>query len=238
MLKDGDYMASRVMHLAIANEIMKQVQINDIDRFRLGIILPDAYKHNIQSATDSHLKYTTENGTKKTYKLAWFRKTYGERMKTDELYLGYYLHLIQDTIFRYFVYSLHNWDPYPKGNIERLHNDYKLLNNYVVNEYNISNSLVIPQDINEELIFDIYPFDTKQLSADFKKDFEPYSDGEAFFFTQKMADEYIKMATEKCLEEIKALENGTLTMNELEWAWDKNPPKQSAFQKLMSKFKK
>ena len=231
----GDYMASRVMHLAIANEIMKQVQINDIDRFRLGIILPDAYKHNIQSATDSHLKYTTENGTKKTYKLAWFRKTYDERMKTDELYLGYYLHLIQDTIFRYFVYSLHNWDPYPKGNIERLHNDYKLLNNYVVSEYNISNSLVIPQDINEEPIFEIYPFDTKQLSADFKTDFEPYSDGEAFFFTQKMADEYIKMATEKCLEEIKALENGTLTMNELEWAWDKNPPKQSVFQRLKRK---
>ena len=34
-------MASRVMHLAIAKEIMKQVQINDIDRFRLGVVLPD-----------------------------------------------------------------------------------------------------------------------------------------------------------------------------------------------------
>ena len=74
-------MASRVMHLAIANEIMKQVHIEDVERFRLGIILPDAYKHNIQSATDSHLKYTTEDGTKKTYKLAWFRETYGEKMK-------------------------------------------------------------------------------------------------------------------------------------------------------------
>ncbi len=229
-------MASRVMHLAIANEIMKQVKINDIDRFRLGVVLPDAYKHNIQSATDSHLKYTTEDGTKKTYKLAWYRETYGELMKTDELYLGYYLHLIQDTIFRYFVYSLHNWDPYPKGNIERLHNDYKLLNNYVVNEYNISKSLVIPENITDEPIFEIYPFDVEQFSADFKTDFEPYSDGEAFFFTQKMADEYIKMAKEKCLEEIKALKSGTSTINELEWAWDKKPPKQSVFKKLKNNF--
>ena len=121
------------------------------------------------------------------------------------------------------------------GPIERLHNDYKLLNNYVVNEYNISDSLVIPDGINEEPIFDIYPFDIVQLSADFKTDFEPYSDGEAFFFTQKMADEYIKMATGKCLEEIKALENGSFTIDEMEWAWDKNPPKQSMFQRLRNK---
>ena len=231
-------MASRVMHLAIANEIMKQVDIENVERFRLGVVLPDAYKHNIQSATDSHLKYTTEDGTKKTYKLAWFRATYGELMETDELYLGYYLHLIQDTIFRYFVYSLHNWDPYPKGNIERLHNDYKLLNNYVVERYKINPSLVIPEDINKEPIFNIYPFDVAQLSTDFKTDFEPYNNGEAFFFTQKMADEYIKTATEKCLEEIKALENGTSIINELEWAWDKNPPKQSAFQRLKNKLVK
>ena len=58
-------MASRVMHLAISNEIMKHVQINDIDRFRLGVVLPDAYKHNIQSATDSHLKYTTRTALKR-----------------------------------------------------------------------------------------------------------------------------------------------------------------------------
>lgn len=231
-------MASRVMHLAIANEIMKQVNIENVERFRLGVVLPDAYKHNIQSATDSHLKYTTEDGTKKTYKLSWFRDTFGERMKTDELYLGYYLHLIQDTVFRYFVYSLHNWDPYPKGNIEHLHNDYKLLNNYVVDRYKINPSLVIPENVNEEPIFDIYPFDTRQLSVDFKMDFEPYNNGEAFFFTRKMADEYIKMATEKCLEEIKALESGATTIDELEWAWDKNPPKQNAFQRLKNKLTK
>ena len=94
---------------------------------------------------------------------------------------------------------------------------------------------MIPEDINEEPIFEIYPFDTEQLSADFKTDFEPYNNGEAFFFTQKMADEYIKLATKKCLEEIKALETGSFTIDEMEWAWDKNPPKQSVFQRLKNK---
>lgn len=217
-------MASRVMHLAIAAEIMKHVPIKDINRFRLGVILPDAYNRNVQTANNSHLKYTTANGTKKTYKLDWFRKTYSEQLKNDDLYLGYYLHLIQDTIFRYFVYSLHNWDPYPKGNTERLHNDYRLLNNYVIDKYKLPDSLIIPGRINEESIFDIYPFGIEQLSVDFKTDFEPYSNGTAFFFTEEMTDEFIKMATEKCVKEIMALHNGESIFDELEWAWDNNPP--------------
>lgn len=213
-------MASRVMHLAIAEEIMKQVSINDVNRFRLGIILPDAYNRNIQTANNSHLKYTTANGTKKTYKLDWFRKTYAQQLKTDDLYLGYYLHLIQDTIFRYFVYSLHNWNPYPKGNTERLHNDYKLLNNYVIDRYKLPDNLIIPDRIKEEPIFDIYPFDTEQLSIDFKSDFISYNNGYAFFFTEEMTDEFIKMASEKCIEEIMALNNGKSVIDESEWAWD------------------
>lgn len=219
-------MASRVMHLAIAAEIIKQVPIKDVNRFRLGIILPDAYNHNVQTANNSHLKYTTANGTKKTYKLDWFRKTYAEQLKKDDLYLGYYLHLIQDTIFRYFMYSLYKWDPYPKGNTERLHNDYRLLNNYVIDRYKLPDSLVIPDRIQKEPIFDIYPFDTEQLSTDFKTDFESYNNGYAFFFTKEMTDEFIKMATEKCIAEIKAINNGKSVINELKWAWDNNPPTQ------------
>lgn len=218
-------MASRVMHLAIANEIINQIHLEDTNRFRLGIILPDAYNRNVQSATNSHLKYTTDCGTKKTYKLAWFRKTYAEQLKNDDLYLGYYLHLIQDTIFRYFVYSLHSWNPYPKGNTERLHNDYKLLNNYVIDRYNLPTILTIPDKIKEEPIFHIYPFDLEQLLSDFKTDFEPYNNGEAFFFTKEMTDGFIKMATEKCVAEINAINNDKSTIDELEWAWDNNPPK-------------
>ena len=218
-------MASRVMHLAIAGEILKTVPIGDIERFRLGIVLPDAYKHNIQSATDSHLKYTIADGTKKTYNLAWFRKTYAEQLKNDSLYLGYYLHLIQDIVFRYFVYSLHNWDPQPQGNIARLHNDYKLLNRYVIGKYSLSDTLLVPDTISQEPIFDIYPFDTAQLCADFRSDFEEYANGAAFFFTQEMADAFITTATEKCLSEIRALQRGQSVIDETEWAWDRNPPK-------------
>ncbi len=37
-------------------------------------------------------------------------KNTGEQMKTDELYLGYYLHLIQDIFYRRYVYSEHHFN--------------------------------------------------------------------------------------------------------------------------------
>ncbi len=210
------------MHLAIANEICKHVQINDIDRFMLGVIMPDAYNRNAANSSNSHLKYTTADGKKKTYKLSWFRKAYANQINTDGLYLGYYLHLIQDIVFRYFVYSLYNWNPHPDGNIERLHNDYMLLNEYIIGKYAIPDSLCVAKNINREPIFDIYPFDIKQLQEDLKEDFESCGNEEVFFFTQKMADEYIKLATEKCIEEIRALKSSTSVVDEIEWAWDNN----------------
>ena len=217
-------MASRMMHLAIASEICKRLPLEDPERFRLGTLLPDAYVHNIQSATDSHLKYAFANGQKKTYKLAWFRTQFADRLLQDSLYTGYYLHLIQDMVFRCFVYTLHDWDPYPKGNIQKLHNDYKLLNPYIIRQYQLKNHLIIPSDFDSEPIFSIYPFDTKQLTADFSADFLPYNNGSAFFFTQQMTDDYIKMATEKSLLEYAALQNNTSAFDEQEWSWEQNPP--------------
>lgn len=67
-------MASRVMHLAIAAEIMKQEPIKDINRFRLGVILPDAYNRNVQTVNNSHLKYTTADGAKKDIQIKLVQK--------------------------------------------------------------------------------------------------------------------------------------------------------------------
>ena len=40
----------------------------------------------------------------------------------DALYFGYYLHLIQDLIFRRLMYEDYHWNPVPDGNVLRLHN--------------------------------------------------------------------------------------------------------------------
>ena len=40
-------MASRILHLAVLEEMMKKITVSDKNRFRLGCILPDAYKRTV-----------------------------------------------------------------------------------------------------------------------------------------------------------------------------------------------
>ena len=212
-------MASRTMHLAIADKLIQRLDIDNEGRFRLGSILPDAYHIGMGTAV-SHFKTKILNGTKSTYRLADFRREYDGKMFCDSLYLGYYMHLIQDMLFRQFIYDVHKWDPSPNGNVDRLHNDYRLLNTYIIEKYNISSGLDIPDDIFNEAIMHVYPFDLIQLKKDFINDRVPYTEGSVFFFTEEMADEFIISAADKCEKEIKALENGGYIIDETEYAWD------------------
>ena len=41
------------------------------------------------------MKVNVQDGTKKTYDFDRYREMFGERMLKDDLYLGYYLHLVQ-----------------------------------------------------------------------------------------------------------------------------------------------
>lgn len=212
-------MASRIMHLAIAGEIAKKIDIQDINRFRLGIILPDAYSAGINTAI-SHLKTKILNETKVTYRLAYFRETYHAEILQDSLYLGYYMHLIQDILYRKFVYDEYKWNPMPKENVERLHNDYRLLNTYLIKKYGVSNELDIPNEIEKEKLFDIYPYDLQQLRNDLQDDFRTCQEEKEFFFSTHMADEYIRRTISKCVLEIDALRNGGFLIDEESYAWN------------------
>ena len=79
-----------MIHLAVVQEMMKEVSFRDIARLRLGVILPDGAVEG-----NSHLKKKICENTRYTYDLEIFREQYGAYMKKDDLYLGYYLHLIQ-----------------------------------------------------------------------------------------------------------------------------------------------
>ncbi len=80
---------------------------------------------------NSHLKKKICENTRYTYDLEFFRDRYGKYMEKDDLYLGYYLHLIQDMLYRRFMYGEHGWNSSVPGNVEKLHRDYEILNEYV-----------------------------------------------------------------------------------------------------------
>lgn len=200
-------MASRILHLAVAEEMMKQINIQDKNRFRLGCILPDAY-HPEGSKDSSHLKILVCGNSKKTYDLDKFRSLFGERMREDALYLGYYGHLVQDLLFRELVYDKYKWNPAIPGNVERLHKDYRLINHYVISKYGISNEIKIPKDFYDEAIHSLCPFEIEEFMEEMAEDFFATDEGDIYFFTEAMADEFVEKAVKICVKEYNNLYSG------------------------------
>lgn len=211
-------MASRILHLAVAEEIIKRITVNDRNRFRLGCIMPDAY-NPVVSKADSHLKVSVCGNSKKTYDLDKFISLFQNEMKKDELYKGYYLHLIQDLVFRELMYDKYKWNPTIPGNVERLHNDYHLINIYVIKKYGITNDIQMIPGLEKEKIYSLYPYKIENFLSDMENDFIDSEAGEHFFFTKEMADEFVESAAETCIRELQELEEGKHYVDAYERAW-------------------
>lgn len=151
-----------------------------------------------------------------------FRDEFKGLLYTDELYLGYYLHLIQDMVFRRLVYEKYKWDPSVSGNVGQLHMDYRRINRYVIESRGIGNRIELPVDFEKEEINRLYPFDVIGLLCELENDFAERYEGESFFFTNTMADEFIREAAAICLHEMDALKCGKTYVDEYAYAW-RNP---------------
>lgn len=211
-------MASSIIHYAITCELIKRRQFNNPDRLKLGSILVDSgYNGN------SHMKISVAGGHKNTYDLDGYKSIYGELMKQDDLYLGYYLHLIQDILYRHLVYDKYHWNPLIPGNVEKLHRDYAIGNFYVVQKYNLKNEVTIPADFDKEPINQVCSFDLEGLVQNMNSYFEPIEEDDIFFFTKEMADEYIAEAVGYCIQELDNLECQNAGTDGYLSAWNRMP---------------
>lgn len=213
-------MASSIIHLAITNELRKRLSFTDANRLQFGAIVVDAGVGGNKKGK-AHMKVTVQDGTKKTYDFDRYRELFGERMLTDDLYMGYYLHLVQDALYRNYVYDRYHWDPIRPGNAERLHKDYQIINQYVIGKYQLENDLTIPKGFKDEAVNQICSFDTEGLMRDMDSYFLPVDEEPVFFFTKEMADEFIGEAVEFCAEEVKKLRDGKPGFDMLTYAWNR-----------------
>lgn len=195
-------MASSIIHYAIASEILKVRSVRSSERFLLGAVLPD---YGFQG--NSHLKHAVAGGHKRTYDFEGFRADYGDRMKEDSLYLGYYLHLVQDILFRHFLYDRYHFDPTVPGNVEQLNADYSMENAYVIRKYALENTITVPAHFEDEMLNRICSFDLEKLRDGMNAYFASELSGKGVFFTEEMTDEFITEAAEFCLKEMDKLES-------------------------------
>ena len=88
-------MAQRTIHYLFGDIISRYVDLKDKNRFLLGSILPDAYV-DVSDRDKTHYKVKYEN--KSFLDFEAFRREYFELICNDDLYLGYYMGLVMDSI--------------------------------------------------------------------------------------------------------------------------------------------
>lgn len=199
-------MASSLMHLAVTERLLDGAVRPDL--LRLGSVLADAW------GQDGHFRGQAPDG-RKFYDLARFRAQYGERLLRDDFCLGYYLHLVQDMFYRWFLYVDRGWKRRTPEDVARLHEDYRLLNPFLVREYALKPLRLPPELRGHPLLAQ----SACTFLTDMHGQFLPYGGGEPFVLTESLAAEYIDRAAALCLAELDALRGGAPGADPMDYAY-------------------
>ena len=208
-------MAQRTIHYLFGEMISNQVPISDKKRFLLGSILPDAIESS--NRITSHFKVTTD--THKYFNFEAFRTKYYDQILQDDLYLGYYMHLVEDAFYRAFFYNARFPMPRTREEVTRLHQDYHILNHYIVQKYQIQNILDLTFPLGNTPISNLTSFLIDEFLVELSHDFTEQTQGETTFITEWMLDQFVEQFIPLAIEEVKSIKNGSSTLNVTDFAW-------------------
>ena len=208
-------MAQRTVHYLFGEMISKEITLSDKKRFLLGCILPDAIEPACRTA--SHFK--VETNTRKYFDFEAFRNQFFDLILRDDLYLGYYLHLVEDAFYRAFFYTDRFTMPRSREEVPILHKDYHILNSYIVKKYDIHNILGSSFSLKSEPLCDIATFLVDEFLRELACDFTEQTKGYTVFLTESMLDEYVNTYIPLAIEEVKSIKNGYSSLIATDYAW-------------------
>lgn len=220
-------MAQRIIHYLIGEKLLDRIphalREGGFDaRFRMGNLLPDAYDWDgpdLPPRRLTHFVFTDESGDRYS-DFGRFLSRYRERIPKDGLYLGYYLHLIEDACFRVFWHS-QDLDARlkTKEDVSFLHRDYHILNKYLIEKYALENRLEPIEGFEDEALNEIHPFRAGEMLNELAADFLDRTAGEPRWFTPRLADEFLAFALPICTDALERLLSGAepLDPHSLHW---------------------
>jgi hypothetical protein len=208
-------MAQRTIHYLFGEVISNHLELTDKKRFLLGSIMPDAVE--VSNKDRSHFKVRTDRSIYLDFEA--FRNQYGDLMRQDDLYLGYYMHLVEDAFYREFIYQDRFAMPRTWEEVKLLHNDYHILNSYIVEKYDLHNILEKDMVPAHEPIGGIEVFLLRESLSKLADEFAEQTQGDTVFLTEAMLDEFVEIYLPLVTEEAGNVKNGTSTLKSREYAW-------------------
>ena len=211
-------MAQRTIHALLGELILKEEPVKDEERFLLGCILPDAYASR-ESREVTHFMDQSIPGMR-YFDFDAFRARFADRMD-DALYLGYYLHLVQDNCYRRFFRARLGLriDPNKPEQVAALHRDYTILNAGIVARFGLRYRVERPADFEKEPLNAVVPFALDAFLEAYARDFTVSETGELRYITMALLDEYIAGCLPLCIQELRALKRGERYLCARDMAW-------------------
>jgi hypothetical protein len=213
-------MAQRTIHYLLGEELIP-LGVRDVERFRVGNLLPDAIEDLVfRELTHYHDKAEIGGQTRQFSDFERFRRAFDPLVGTDGLYLGYYMHLVEDACYRVFWHRARFAPRHmTRENVAVLHNDYHLLNRYIVSRYGIRDELVMPEDFAREPINRIYPFRLREFLDEMRGDFSEDPQGTTQYVTEALLEEYLAGAREICRDALRRILSGGEPMDPRDLTW-------------------
>ena len=209
-------MAQRTVHYLFGELFSQQIEIKDKQRFLLGNVLPDAYA---KGSDRDRTHFIVKTDTQVYFDFSKFRDEYADLICSDDLYLGYYMHLVEDAFYRQFLYSDRVIRPSNPEEVAMLHNDYHILNSHIVNNYHLQNELIYPIDLEAESIGNIAEFRVNGFLEDMSGDFMDQITGTTRFLTEELLDEFIEVYVSLGLKELQSVRSGSTLLQPIDFAW-------------------
>lgn len=198
-------MGSRMMHLIIAEQVAKKIDISDRPRFMLGGIAPDAVHGREQKTKSHYYEGSVDDGTRRVHYEGFIEK-YQKEIQ-DEFILGYVVHLVGDDVWMkdiYFKKDLKNRIDADPSVLEKWHADFRKLNGMLVNQFDCAGleqqlaSAELPETLVEEIEINNLRKFTEETLGDFHST-KISSSKDLEIYTIEEITGYIKSATEQAV---------------------------------------
>lgn len=212
-------MAQRTIHMLFAVLLADKLELKDKNRFFLGSLLPDAYINQEDRQISHFIKYISDENCL-YFDFYDFSMRFNNKVLTDELYLGYYAHLIEDAFYRYYLYYEKEWLAKIKSyKLDILYKDYQVLNSYISQKYKMPTHIEIPSNYSNEALNEITTFDIHFIIRNYKNDITEKVNMPTEMLTEKMLEEFISKYIDIISDELLSVQNGKSTLNAIDYKW-------------------